>query len=61
MFRFTSRPSHRAPEFNPKSGQDALRKLSLDRLNTLYAKAFRCSWPNVMRMVKAELDRRASK
>ena len=59
MFGFIRRPTTQSRDFNPKSGQDALRKLSLDRLNALYAKACRCSWPNVMRMVKAELDRRS--
>jgi len=59
MFGFIRRPTTQSRDFNPKSGQDALRRLSLDRLNALYAKAYRCSWPNVMRMVKAELDRRS--
>ena len=59
MFGFIRRPTTPSRDFNPKSGQDALRKLSVDRLNALYAKAFQCQWPNVMRMVKAELDRRS--
>jgi hypothetical protein len=59
MFSFIRRPSHRAPEFNPNDGTAHLRQLSLDRLNALYAKAHRCGWPNVMRLVKAELERRS--